>query len=79
MSLKTNLRSLSEKIEKLSPAEALGFLCDLFPGKVVFSTSLGQEDQVITQLIAENNLAVHIFFFGYRKAVSGNVGSDRKN
>jgi phosphoadenosine phosphosulfate reductase len=61
MSLKTNLRSLSEKVEKLSPVEALGFLCDLFPGKVVFSTSLGQEDQVITQLIAENIIPVHIF------------------
>lgn len=52
---------MSEKVEKLSPAEALGFLSDLFPGKVVFSTSLGQEDQVITQLIAENYLPVHIF------------------
>jgi len=61
MSLKTNLHDLSEKVEKLGPAEALGFLSDLFPGKVVFSTSLGQEDQVITQLIVENNLAVHIF------------------
>jgi phosphoadenosine phosphosulfate reductase len=61
MSIKTNLHDLSEKVEKLGPAEALGFLSDLFPGKVVFSTSLGQEDQVITQLIVENNLAVHIF------------------
>lgn len=61
MSLRTNLHDLSEKVEKLGPAEALGFLSDLFPGKVVFSTSLGQEDQVITQMIAENNLAVHIF------------------
>jgi phosphoadenosine phosphosulfate reductase len=48
-------------VEKLSPAEALGFLSDLFPGKVVFSTSLGQEDQVIIQLIAVNNIPVHIF------------------
>jgi phosphoadenosine phosphosulfate reductase len=61
MSLKTNLHNLSEKVEKLSPAEALGFLSDLFPGKMVFSTSLGQEDQVITQLIAVNNIPVHIF------------------
>lgn len=61
MSLKKNLHSLSDKIESLSPAKGLGFLSDLFPGKVVFSTSLGQEDQVITQLIAENNIPVHIF------------------
>lgn len=61
MSLKTNLHSLSEKVEKLNPVEALGFLSDLFPRKVVFSTSLGQEDQVITQLIADNDLSIHIF------------------
>ena len=61
MSLKKNLHKLSKKLENLSPAEGLAFLSDLFPGKVVFSTSLGQEDQVITQLIAENNIPIHIF------------------
>ncbi|TVP53280.1 MAG: phosphoadenylyl-sulfate reductase [Mongoliibacter sp.] len=61
MSLKTNLHSLSEKLDSLNPVEGLAMLSDLFPGKVVFSTSLGQEDQVITQLIAENSLPIHIF------------------
>ncbi|WP_194776381.1 phosphoadenylyl-sulfate reductase [Pararhodonellum marinum] len=61
MSLKKNLLELSEKIESLSPVEGLGLLADLFPGKVVFSTSLGQEDQVITQLIADYHLPIHIF------------------
>jgi phosphoadenosine phosphosulfate reductase len=61
MSLKTNLHSLGEKLDSLSPSDGLALLSDLFPGKVVFSTSLGQEDQVITQLIAENLLDVHIF------------------
>lgn len=61
MSLKTNLHSLGEKLDSLCPSDGLALLSDLFPGKVVFSTSLGQEDQVITQLIAENLLDVHIF------------------
>jgi phosphoadenosine phosphosulfate reductase len=61
MSLKKNLHNLSEKIEGLSPVEGLSFLCTLFEGKIVFSTSLGQEDQVITQMIADNLLPVHIF------------------
>ncbi|EPA00049.1 Phosphoadenylyl-sulfate reductase [Indibacter alkaliphilus LW1] len=61
MSLKTNLHSLGEKLDSLSPSDGLALLSDLFPGKVVFSTSLGQEDQVITQLIAENLLDIHIF------------------
>ncbi|MCH6232603.1 phosphoadenylyl-sulfate reductase [Cognataquiflexum rubidum] len=61
MSLKKNLHNLSEKIDNLSAAEGLAFLSDLFRGKVVFSTSLGQEDQVITQMIADNFLPIHIF------------------
>jgi len=61
MSLKKNLHSLSDKIDDLSPVEGLSFLSDLFRGKVVFSTSLGQEDQVITQIIAKNLLPIHVF------------------
>lgn len=61
MSLKKNLHKLSQKIDDLSPEEGLAFLSDLFFGKVVFSTSLGQEDQVITHMIAENTLPVKIF------------------
>lgn len=55
------MHSLGEKLDSLSPSDGLALLSDLFPGKVVFSTSLGQEDQVITKLIAENLLDIHIF------------------
>jgi phosphoadenosine phosphosulfate reductase len=55
------LETLSQKIDTLDPVEAIALLCDLFPDKVVFSTSLGQEDQVITQMIAANELDVNIF------------------
>ena len=55
------LENLSRKIESLGPVEGIALLGDLFPDKVVFSTSLGQEDQVITEMIAVNNLAVNIF------------------
>ncbi|MCH7402512.1 phosphoadenylyl-sulfate reductase [Belliella kenyensis] len=61
MSLQENLHDLREKIDGLTPEEGLLFLSDLFRGKVVFSTSLGQEDQVITQMIADNLIPVHIF------------------
>src|SRR5690606_5551815 len=57
----SNLENLSQQIEALEPVEAMALLCDLFPDKVVFSTSLGQEDQVITQMIAANDLGVNIF------------------
>ncbi|MDN3668896.1 phosphoadenylyl-sulfate reductase [Echinicola jeungdonensis] len=52
---------LSVRVEKLSIVEAISQLCELYPGKVVFSTSLGQEDQVITEIIAKNKLPVNIF------------------
>jgi phosphoadenosine phosphosulfate reductase len=61
MSQKQNLSDLEARLSALSAAEGLALIADLFPGKVVFSTSLGQEDQVITQLIALQNLPIQIF------------------
>lgn len=57
----STVENLSKQLEELNPVEAITLLCDLFPGKVVFSTSLGQEDQAITEIIAKNNLEVNIF------------------
>lgn len=53
--------SLLELLHGKSEVESLRLLADLFPGKVTFSTSLGYEDQVITDLILGNNLDVNIF------------------
>ena len=57
-----------ERIEKIntlikgrSEAEAIKVLAEAFWGKVVFSTSLGYEDQVITHFIFSNDLPVKIF------------------
>lgn len=61
MSQKQNISDLEARFQSLSAAEGLGLIAELFPGKVVFSTSLGQEDQVITQLIASQNLPIQIF------------------
>jgi len=55
------LAQLQNLFEQLSPAEALREVTNLFPGKVKFSTSLGQEDQVLTDLIARNDIPVSIF------------------
>ncbi len=52
---------LMNNIEKLSLPEALAAVADLFPNKIVFSTSLGQEDQVITEAIASNKIPIDIF------------------
>lgn len=56
-----NLHELEARLDELSPVEGLALISDLFPEKVTFSTSLGQEDQVITALIASQNLQIKIF------------------
>jgi phosphoadenosine phosphosulfate reductase len=61
MNQQQNLSDLESRLQGLSAGEGLRILADLFPEKVVFSTSLGQEDQVITQLIAAQNLPIQIF------------------
>jgi phosphoadenosine phosphosulfate reductase len=59
------VRLSKDQIERLETAsslvEALEIINALFPGKVVFSSSLGQEDQVITDAIFKNDLPIKIF------------------
>ncbi|GAB3981778.1 phosphoadenylyl-sulfate reductase [Spirosoma terrae] len=55
------LESLSERLHGLSNIDALRTLAELFPGEVIFSTSLGYEDQVITDLILANDIPIKIF------------------
>ena len=59
--MKNNIEELASIINTLTPSEGLKYLSDLFAGDVVFSSSLGQEDQVITQMIAAHNLKIGIF------------------
>ncbi|MES2806597.1 MAG: phosphoadenylyl-sulfate reductase [Bacteroidota bacterium] len=53
--------TLLEKTANFSIEETLAFLANEFKDKVVFSTSFGQEDQVITALIGQNDLPITIF------------------
>ena len=55
------VNTLIEKTAGFSIEETLAFLADEYKDKVVFSTSFGQEDQVITALIAKNDLPITIF------------------
>jgi phosphoadenosine phosphosulfate reductase len=54
-------QELIKRTENLPIEKTLAFLANEFPEKVVFSTSFGQEDQVITALIATNELPIKIF------------------
>jgi phosphoadenosine phosphosulfate reductase len=54
------LKELSDQLSGKSIEERLNKLVSLFPGKIIFTTSFGIEDQVITQKIFSNNLAVKV-------------------
>ena len=54
-------QALIEKTKNFTIEETLPFLVSEYKNKVVFSTSFGQEDQVITALIAKNDLPINIF------------------
>ena len=54
-------QTLLDKTKNFSIEETLTYLADQYQNKVVFSTSFGQEDQVITALIAKNNVPITIF------------------
>ncbi|RZA01212.1 MAG: phosphoadenylyl-sulfate reductase [Sphingobacteriaceae bacterium] len=45
----------------LDPVASLQKLAGLFPGEIVFSSSFGWEDQVITHMIFANNIPIKIF------------------
>ena len=50
-----------KKLESSPVTEAIRLVTDWFPNEVVFSSSLGQEDQALTDIIFKNDLPVKIF------------------
>lgn len=56
-----HLTYLQQAFDNQPIEAALKTVADLFPGQVKFSSSLGQEDQVLTDIIARNGIAVTIF------------------
>ena len=59
------MNDLTEHIKQqtagLNPVEALRKLADAFQGEIIFSTSFGWEDQVITHMIFANKLPIKVF------------------
>jgi len=54
------IKELRDKILGKSVEKQLTILTDHFPGRAIFTTSFGIEDQVITHMIFENNLNIEI-------------------
>lgn len=57
----TELAELQTTLESLDLAAGLRWVAERHPGAVAFSTSLGQEDQVITDAIFRHNLDIRVF------------------
>jgi phosphoadenosine phosphosulfate reductase len=55
------LRQLEDIFADHSIEDALRLTAQLFPNRVKFSSSLGQEDQVITDIIARHLIPINIF------------------
>lgn len=56
-----NLSQLKYELEGLTIVQQLQHVARAFEGDIVFSTSFGWEDQVITDLIFRNNIPIKVF------------------
>lgn len=56
-----NTESILQGIKGLAIKESMEYLLEQFPGEVIFSTSFGWEDQVISHIIFSNNLPIKVF------------------
>lgn len=53
-------QDLNDSFAGLKPAERLRLLTERLPGRIVFTTSLGIEDQMLTHLIFREKLAIDV-------------------
>ena len=54
------IKEIRQRIENKPVEDQLRTIAEIFRGKVVFTTSFGIEDQVITHMIFENNLPIEV-------------------
>lgn len=59
--MKENIEQLNHQFEGHSPEEVLRFFLDRFKGNIALSSSLGIEDQVLTDLIVKIDKSTKIF------------------
>jgi len=52
---------LNKELQGTGPVEALKLLAEKYSGRIVFSSSFGWEDQVITHMIFANNIPIKVF------------------
>jgi phosphoadenosine phosphosulfate reductase len=58
--LQKRVDELNEIVKSLDNVEALKFLATQYNGKIVFTTSFGYEDQVITDMLFKNDIDIKV-------------------
>lgn len=58
--LQQRVDELNKIIQSLDSIEALNFIANEYKGEIVFTTSFGFEDQVITDMIFKNNINIKV-------------------
>lgn len=58
--LQQKIDSLNKKVSGLNPIEALQLVSEMYKDKIVFTTSFGYEDQVLTDMIFNNNIEIEL-------------------
>ncbi len=56
-----NVDELNKRFHKASPEEVLKYFLEVYKGKIALSSSLGAEDQVLTDMISKINKEARIF------------------
>ena len=59
--VKDQIETLRNQLRGLNLAESLSFLAERFPGTAAFSSSFGQEDQVLAHVIFSGNIPIRVF------------------
>ena len=57
----SSIAYMQAQTKGLNPVEALTLLADQYPGEIVFSTSFGWEDQVITHINNSASQMIDVF------------------
>ena len=59
--LETQIARWNEELKDKNPVGVIGFFLEHFGEKIVLSTSLGLEDQVITEMVLRQNPGAEVF------------------
>lgn len=61
MTNQQSIHSWNEEFKQASPVDVLAFFLDHFKGKIGLSTSMGMEDQVLTEMVTSIDPGIRIF------------------